>query len=243
MKGKVVKRTDLLPSTRAAMYALFCEQFDGVPQVVFDTDLAGKNWVLLLDDDTGRLCGFSCMDIYDVEVHGRDMSVVYSGDTVVSADTRSDSALSYYWMGAIDYLRRLYRKDALYWFLIVSGFRTYRFLPVYSQRFYPRYDEATPPEVQAIMDAVAGDRFGARYDPASGIVQLDTPAVLKDEFRGIPEHRLLDPHIAFFAERNPNHEQGDELVCFAVLAEDGLTRLGQRMWRKGRELFPDVVDG
>ncbi len=242
MKGKVVKRTDLLPPTRAAMYALFCEQFDGVSQVVFDADLADKNWVLLLEDDAGRLCGFSCMDIYDVEVDGREVSVVYSGDTVVSADTWSDSALSYYWMGAIDYLRRLYRKDALYWFLIVSGFRTYRFLPVYSQRFYPRYDETTPPEVQAIMDTVAGKRFGAGYDSATGVVRLDAPAMLKGEFRGIPENRLTDPHIAFFAERNPGHEQGDELVCFAVLAENDLTRLGRRMWRKGRNLFPDVVD-
>jgi len=222
------------------MYDLFCQQFDGVSFDVFDRDLERKNWVLLLQDEDGVLCGFSSMDIYDVEIDGQVISVVYSGDTVVNSETWSDSALSYYWMGAIDYLRRLYRKERLYWFLLVSGYRTYRFLPVYSATFYPRHDKDTPDDVQLIMDTVAGERFGKNYNPETGIVRLDAPATLKEGYRGIPENRLSDPHIAYFAERNPGHEHGDELVCFAILAEDELTRLGRRMWTKGRKLFPDT---
>ncbi len=240
MKGNMHRCSDIGSKTLENMYALFCEQFDGVTFDVFRSDLETKNWVLLLHDEEMTLCGFSSMDLYDVNVDGRDISVVYSGDTVVSSASWRDSALSYYWMGAIDYLRRLHRKERLYWFLIVSGYRTYRFLPVYSETFYPRYDQETPPDVQAIMDTVAGERFGANYDAEAGIVRLDHPAVLKDQYRGIPENRLSDPHIAFFAERNPGHEAGDEMVCFAVLAEDELTRLGRRMWTKGRRLFPDV---
>jgi hypothetical protein len=240
VKGNIRPCRDIDDATLAAMHALFCEQFDGVPAEVFREDLGSKAWVLLLQDDDGALCGFSTMDLYDVDVDGRAVSVVYSGDTVVKSDTWRDSALSYYWMGAIDYLRRLHHKERLYWFLIVSGYRTYRFLPVYSETFFPRHDRATPPDVQAIMDAAATARFGSNYDPATGIVRLDHPALLKGRFRGIPENRMQDPHIAFFAARNPGHEEGDELVCFAILAEDELTRLGRRMWKKGRELFPDV---
>ena len=240
MKGNIRKCTDIDDQTLTAMHALFCEQFDGVSFDVFRDDLVAKAWVLLLRDDDGMLCGFSSMDLYEIDVEGRSVSVVYSGDTVVKSDTWSDSALSYYWMGAIDYLRRLHRKERLYWFLIVSGYRTYRFLPVYSKTFYPRYDCATPPDVQAIMDTVATARFGKNYDAGTGIVRLDHPAVLKGGFCGIPENRMQDPHIAFFAERNPGHGAGDELVCFAILAEDELTRLGRRMWQKGRKLFPDV---
>lgn len=240
MKGSIHRRSDIDNTTLASMYALLCEQFENVPFDIFRRDLDDKTWVLLLRNDNGKLCGFSSMDLYDVDVDGREISVVYSGDTVVSSDSWSDSALSYYWMGAIDYLRRLHRKEQLYWFLIVSGYRTYRFLPVYSQTFYPRYDRETPPDVQAIMDRVATERFGDSYDAVSGVVRLDHPAVLRDRFRGIPENRLQDPHIAFFAARNPGHEAGDELVCYAVIAEDELTRLGRRMWQKGRKLFPDV---
>ena len=184
--------------------------------------------------------GFSCMHFYDADIDGERLTVVYSGDTVVSSDTWGDSALSYYWMGAIDYLRRLHGKETVYWFLLVSGYRTYRFLPVYSDCYFPRYDRETPADIQAIMDALARARFGKGYDAATGVVRLEAPAELRDAYRGIPGNRLADPHVAFFAERNPGHERGDELVCFSVLSEDKLTRLGRRMWRKGRRLYPDI---
>lgn len=242
MNGDVIKCSAVDNDTRAAMYALFCQQFDGVSFDVFADDLDEKNWVLLLRNDDGVLCGFSSMHIYDVAVADQTISVVYSGDTVVSSETWSDSALSYYWMGAIDYLRRLYRKESLYWFLLVSGYRTYRFLPVYSAFFYPRYDQETPDDMQLIMDTVASKRFGKNYDRASGLVYLDSPATLKEGYSGIPKNRLSDPHIAYFAARNPNHDQGDELVCSAILSEEKLTRIGRRMWTKGRKLFPAIAD-
>ncbi len=182
------------------------------------------------------------MHIYDVTVDNRNLTVVYSGDTVVDSESWSDSALSDYWMGAIDYLRRLHGKERLYWFLLVSGFRTYRFLPVYSQFYFPRYDQSPTEDIQRIMDVIASERFGDRYDAQTGIVRLDVPAILKDGYRGIPENRLKDPHIAFFAAKNPGHEKGDELVCFAELSEDQFTRLGRRMLKKGRKLFPGTTD-
>lgn len=224
------------------MYELFSAQFDGVSFDQFMADLEEKNWVLLLFRDDGSLGGFSCMHFYDITVDGRERTVVYSGDTVVSTDTWSDSALSYYWMGAIDYLRRLHRKERVYWFLLVSGYRTYRFLPVYSEYYFPRYDQQTPIDVQSIMDTVALDRFTDRYDAATGIVRLEVPAILREEYRGIPGNRMQDPHIAFFAEQNPDHEQGDELVCFAILSDDKMTRLGRRMWARGRKLYPEIDD-
>ncbi len=237
MKAAVVEQSAIANQTRREMYELFASQFDGVPYAAFVRDLEDKNWVLLIRRNDGRLAAFSSMHLFDVTIGGRAFSLIYSGDTVVDSDTWSDSALSYYWMGAVDYLCRTHDKDRLYWFLLVSGYRTYRFLPVYSAYFFPRYDRATPPDIQQVMDTLASERFGERYDAATGIVRLDVPAILKAAYGGIPENRLADPHIAFFAERNPGHDQGDELVCFAALAEEDLTPLGRRMWRKGRKLL------
>lgn len=242
MKGSVVKRGEVDEETQIAMYELFSKQFENVSLEQFVEDLEQKNWVLLLRGDDGVLSGFSSMHIYDVTVDNRNLTVVYSGDTVVDSESWSDSALSYYWMGAIDYLRRLYRKERLYWFLLVSGFRTYRFLPVYSQFFFPRYDQSTTADIQRMMDVIASERFGDSYDAQTGIVRLGVPAILKEGYRGIPENRLKDPHIAFFADKNPGHEKGDELVCFAELSEDKFTRLGRRMLTKGRKLFPAGTD-
>ena len=242
MKGVVVRREEVDEETQASMYELFCRQFDNVPYAKFVEDLEQKNWVLIMRQDDGLLSGFSSMHFYDMTIGGHELAVVYSGDTVVDSDTRGDSALSYYWMGAIDYLRRLHNKDELLWFLLVSGYRTYRFLPVYSDYYYPRYDEPTPGDVKFIMDTVARDRFGESYDADTGVVRLAVPSILKGRLRGIPDNRLTNPHIAFFAERNPGHEQGDELVCFSILTEDKLTDIGRHMWTKGRQLFPDTRD-
>ncbi len=241
MKGKVVERSRLDARTGRAMYDLFARQFRNVPWEQFLADLDEKNWVLLLHDEAGALRGFSSLHVYDRTIDNHERTIVYSGDTVVDKQAWRDSALSYCWMGTIDYLRRLYGRDKLYWFLLVSGYRTYRFLPVYSRVFYPRYDKPTPVGIQSTIDCLARERFGDRYDAQTGIVRLAVPPVLADGFRGIPGNRLGDPHIRFFAERNPGHERGDELVCFSTLIEEDLTPIGRRMWARGRRLFGDVT--
>ena len=241
MNGKIVQTDSVGSLVRAEMYDLFSSQFDGVSRNQFESDLEDKNWVLLMRDEEERLVCFSSMRFYYSSIGGRKLALLFSGDTVVDSSTWGDSALSYHWMGAVDWLRRRYGTNELYWFLIVSGYRTYRFLPVYSEYFYPRFDERTPADIQLLMHSMGEERFKEKYDPETGIVRLEAPAVLKGDFRGIPDHRLKDPHIAYFAERNPGHVDGDELLCFAELTEDKLTRLGKRMWRKGRALFPDDV--
>lgn len=238
MKGQFVKRSTVSDATKAEMYRLFCSQFENVSMQQFVADLDEKNWVLLLRNKSGDLIGFSSMHVYETSIDNKVVTLVYSGDTMVDSSTWSDSALSYNVMGAFSWLQRHYGTDHLYWFLLVSGYRTYRLLPVFSQHFYPRFDQQTPENIQALMDAMANERFDGNYNPKTGIVRLDAPSVLKDEFRDIPENRMTDPNIAYFAQRNPGHLQGDELLCFTELSESKLTRLGKRMWQKGQKLFP-----
>ena len=239
MKGQFLKRSAVSAATKAQMYQLFCSQFDNVSMQQFVADLDEKNWVLLLHNKAGDLIAFSSMHVYETRIDDRNVTLVYSGDTTVDSSTWSDSALSYNIMGAFSWLQRHYSADRLYWFLLVSGYRTYRLLPVFSEFFYPRFDEPTPQSIQTMMNAMASERFGKNYDAESGIVRLDAPSVLKDGYVDIPENRLADPNIAFFAEHNPGHLHGDELLCFAELSESKLTRLGKRMWQKGQKLFPD----
>lgn len=239
MSGPLVRRSELPESTRAQMYELYRSQFENASQEQFNADLDTKNWVLLLRHGDGRLVGFSNMDVYRTPVGNREIWLVYSGDTVVDSRTWSDPMLAYHLMGAFGWFRRHYECESLYWFLIVSGYRTYRVLPVFSEFFFPRFDEPTPDHVQQMMHAVALERFDGRYDPGSGIVRLAVPSILREGYSGVPEHRLSDPNIAYFAERNPGHLQGDALVCFCELSQATLTKLGKRMWRKGQRLFPD----
>ena len=124
---------------------------------------------------------------------------------------------------------RQYPNGPYYWLLITSGFRTYRLLSTFWQTFYPRFDAATPPDRQRLLDALACERFGDAYDPATGIVRFDRPQVLRPHLAGVPPERLDDPHVAFFARRNPGHARGDELACLCELDDANLTAAGRRM--------------
>jgi len=212
VKGRLVRREELADAERGAMLALMQEYFVGVTEAQFAGDLAEKNWVILLED-AGRLRGFSTMRLYDSAAR-----VVYSGDTIVHREAWGSTALARTWLEAVRELR------PEYWLLITSGFRTYRFLPVFWKEFWPRHDA---PACPALLETLGRERFGNHY--VNGIVRFDVPQVLRNGLKEIPPGRLDDPHVRFFAERNPGHAQGDELVCLCPLTAANQTAAGRRL--------------
>lgn len=217
------------------MYDLLARHFAGVRRDVFDLDLDRKNWVVLVEDgdsdiSANVLRGFSTFLMYEIEFDGKIDSVVYSGDTIIDPSAWSSSVLSRTWISAINMLRQEYTKGKLYWFLLCSGYRTYRFLPTFCREFYPRHDISTPPRIEKFMQFLARDRFGSNYDAKAGVVRFPYPHSLREGLKGIPEERLKDAHIRFFDRQNPGHLHGDNLVCLAEIGEDNLTQTGKRLW-------------
>src|SRR5476651_1954199 len=75
----------------------------------------------------------------------------------------------------------------LYWLLIVKGHRTYRYLSLFSNEYYPRHDAATPPEQQFLMNHLARSRFGDAYDAESGLVKFaGRRSFLREDLAPIP---------------------------------------------------------
>ncbi|WP_293149563.1 hypothetical protein [Okeania sp. SIO2C9] len=232
MKSQLINNKELSSQQKNEMYLLLSTHFVGVKRDVFDEDLAEKNWILLLKDkNSHQLQGFSTLLIYNTEFKGETISVVYSGDTIVDPSAWSSSALSKAWIEAIDLLSQEFALGKLYWLLICSGYRTYRFLPVFWQEFYPRFERETPKEIQDLIDFLAAKKFGKNYDRETGIVRFLHPHQLKEGLKGIPPERLNDPHISFFNNKNPCHINGDELVCLTEISLENLTKAGKRMWK------------
>ena len=224
---------DLDRGRRDAMFELFARSFEGARRERFETDLEEKNRALLLEGAGGRLRGFSTLLFYRVADRGEALNVVYSGDTIVAPEAWGSSVLASAWIAAVRRLDRDHPAARLVWLLIASGYRTYRFLPVFWREFFPRHDRPTPPETRELVERLARERFGDAYDPAAGVVRFAEPQVLAGELRGIPRERLKNPDVAFFARSNPGHARGEELVCFTELAEHNLTPAGRRMVRRG----------
>jgi hypothetical protein len=227
--GRVVARRDLSEEQIARMFDVFGEHFAGADLAIFRRDLAGKDWVLSLESKDGELQGFSTMALFETTAAGQDVSVVYSGDTIIRPPYWGTPELARLWIRTIFDLSAGMKRP-LYWLLISSGYRTYRFLPVFYRDFYPRHDHPSPERAKDLVDDLAARRFGADYDPSTGIVRFGHGATpLRAGIGELTPGRLSDPHVAFFVARNPGHTRGDELVCLTEIGVDNLTAAGWRM--------------
>ncbi|HVG23661.1 MAG TPA: hypothetical protein VND45_05860 [Thermoanaerobaculia bacterium] len=211
----MVRRASLTRGDRDAMFALYTTYFATADRVTFERDLGEKEWVILLTDERGAIDGFSTL----MRTRVGDATVFFSGDTIVARHRWGTFDLPRMWA------RQVFAEadGNSYWFLISSGHRTYRFLPLFFREFYPR-DAALKP----LLDGIAAARFGDAYDSRTGVVRLATPAPLRDGVSD-PSARMHDPHVRFFVEANPGHADGDELACLVRVSVDNLTPAGLRM--------------
>lgn len=229
--GRFVPREALEPAQATAMFVLLRSHFLGVDRPTFERDLRRKNWVILLEDARGALRGFSTLLVYPDVVEGRAVTVVYSGDTIVAPEWWGSSSLPLTWLRAVREITPRYGPRDVYWLLLTSGYRTYRFLPVFFREFFPRFGGAPDDGRQTLAEALARAQFGDAYDAASGIVRFPRPQVLAPELIDVPAARVRDPHVAFFLARNPGYVRGDELVCVTSIEDGNLTRAGLRFAR------------
>ena len=230
LSGRFVPRRDLDEARRRSMFVLLRSHFVGVDRETFERDLLEKNWAILLEDDRGVLRGFSTLQISSEQIEGKTLTVVYSGDTIVAREWWGSPALPLTWLRAVREITPLYDGCGIYWLLLTSGFRTYRFLPVFFHEFLPSAGATSDADVR-LLRTLAATRFGDRFDAATGIVRFAKPQVLAPELLEVPAGRARDPHVAFYLERNPGFVRGDELACLTRIAEDNLTPAGRRMAR------------
>ena len=230
--GAFASHRSLLTATqRDEMFRLMDAHFHGVTADQFQRDLEEKDWVLRFCREE-QLIGFSTMQVYSTMHADRCINVIYSGDTVMSPEAWGSPVLARAWIALVRELQSRSPEAPWYWLLISSGFRTYRFLPVFWREFWPRHD--APDETPPLLAQLARDRFGPLFDSAKGVVRFPHPQRLREHLSSVPDGRNEDPHVRFFLERNPDHDHGDELVCLAELSDANLTAAGRRMVRPSR---------
>jgi hypothetical protein len=229
LTGRVKPVRDLGNEERSAMLQLMATYYTKVTPQSFQDDLAEKEWVILLHDHDGGLQGFSTLMRLDEDVDGETVTAFFSGDTVISRPFWGETALPRLWGRLVFALAEEIVDRKVFWFLICSGYKTYRFLPVFFNTFYPHHSQVCPGYVRRIMDRLARRKFPGEYDATQGVVRLHRATPLKEGVADVTEERLKNPHVAFFQTVNPGHVRGDELVCLTEVKPDNLTPAGRRM--------------
>ena len=234
LKDRVVRPGELGSQCRDAMFALFAQYYANVTRTMFEADLDAKDLVILLDGDSG-IAGFSTASWEDCLIGGRPVTVVFSGDTIVDRAHWGEQALAKAWLREMGRLSRACGGSELVWLLIVKGHRTYRYLPAFARRFVPaRSPAGDDTDLLGMRNALAHQRFGGSFDPATGIVRFASPRGNLDPAWAEPSERERQlPDVRFFLEANPGFRSGDELACLCSLARENMKPLAQRWFDAG----------
>ncbi len=228
--------SDLNADDRQQMFQLMASHYDEIDRARFDEDLSEKHRVVLLQDETQALQGFSTYLVY-ATLHPttrQPVRVIYSGDTIINRAHWGSQALAFEWLYQAGREKAREPEAPLYWFLISKGIRTYRYLAAFSRTYWPHPVDATPDEARALLEAVATQRFGAHYQPALGVIKFDTSrGHLRQELAIVDVSERRRPEVEFFLQANPGYAQGDELACLTELSSDNLKPLARRVFNRG----------
>ncbi len=223
LSGRVVPRTEIDPATRDRLYALFDRYYRKVDRATFDRDHEEKDWILLLSDPDGVVQGFTTLKLYDLEILGRRVRAVFNGNTIIDRAAWGEQELVRTWCRFMAELRASEPGIPLYWYLICSGYRTYLYLPLFYRRFFPSCERETPPFEQSLLDTLGKMKFPDEY--RAGVVHVqESRECLDPEIAVPPPHKLENPNIRFFVERNPGYLRGDELVCLTEFSVENTRR-------------------
>lgn len=218
---------------RQRMFELMLLYYDGMNLEQFEADLTEKQAVMLMRDTSHKIIGFSTCMILDLTVDGIEIKGFFSGDTIVHEAYRKTTLLAAELGKNFLMLLRESPNIPCYWMLISKGCRTYCLLPLFFNEWYPRFNDITPTYAKRIMEVFAEMKYPKQYDRERGIIAFQgITEALKLRVADADELRLQNPHVRFFAERNPNHMQGDELVCLAHIAVENFSKVFLRILRQ-----------
>ena len=230
-----VERLSALKSgTIGEMYDLYRRYYDSTSLQLFESDLKDKDFVVVLKDEAASVVGFSSLALLNAEIDGQRIRAIYSGDTIIDRAHWGTQALAFTWIRFAGAVKAEVPDCPLYWFLIVKGHRTYRYLSAFSVEFYPHWQMPTPAWAQSIMAALARRRFNDAYDAGRGVLSFPrSRGHLRPTWAAVEPEEAARPDVAFFLDSNPGYVRGDELVCLTELSSANLRPLASRVFGQG----------
>ena len=210
---------------------LYLQYYAGSSQSQVLADLQNKTEILLLFHG-GTLVGFTTLQTYSYEWQERLIRIVYSGDTVVERQHWGQQNLAFAWIQRMGEIKYEEPDIPLYWFVIVKGHRTFKYLPTFGKSFYPHWS-IDRSDLKPLADSLALDKFGDFYNSQTGIIEFpNSLGHLKEEIAYPSEEELQKDSVRYFLDKNPGYLMGHELVCLCEMEEFNMKPLTRRIFRK-----------
>lgn len=223
LHSKIFTPDKLSKSDKYSMFDLMNIYYDNINRKQFEADLSEKNWIVVLYDGDNLIKGFSTIMLIDMVVQGKKIKIVFSGDTILDRDYWGNSELAVAWGKFVFSIPEKFPDTPIYWLLISKGYKTYMFLPIYFNEFYPRYNSDTPDFEQEIMKSFAKFKYPERYDENTGLIYANgINDMLKMGIADVTKENLQDPNVEYFVQKNNGYLNGDELVCISKVSMNNL---------------------
>lgn len=199
------------------MAAIYFKYYQGSNEERFYQDLNIKDEVLFLEYEE-QIVGFSTLQFYPFE----DNLIIYSGDTIVEPAHWQQMLLHKAWIQRMGLLKKQSPTQPLYWFLLVKGYKTYKYLILFANHFYPHW-QYQDLELTKLAYKLADEKFGGLH--CSGLIKCpEDYGYLKQELAQLTRAEQQKKTAQFFLEKNPFYYKGHELVCLCELSASNLNK-------------------
>lgn len=225
---------NLVSSQVSEMYNLFSKYYSDTSKELFINDMNKKETALVLYNNINNIIGFTLAKTYYLQTEIGSYGVIYFGDTIIEHDFRGKFAQPIHDAMRI-YSSKLLDKeiDNAVLFLPSSGFLTYKYLTSKFIKFYPRYDQDTPENELRVMKDISNTIFGEGYKIISSnpmVIKLNDKdfSINKLNLQMNPQPPLgVDNHIDFWAQVNPQWQEGVELICLGYITKESIAHWQQ----------------
>ena len=165
-------------------YKLMEMHYENIKMEKFLADLNEKDEVFVIYEDS-LVRGFSTIKKIKLEIDSDVIIGIFSGDTIIEKGYSWGMEFQKEW---IKYCLKECEKNKqnnikTYWFLISKGIKTYMYLPLYFNKFYPNKNgKSTEIEIK-IIDKYATLLYEDRYIKEKGIIKSTKKKIkIKEEF-------------------------------------------------------------
>lgn len=217
---KHVPCNQLNEATLQSMLRLMQENYTDITEAQFLKDLSKKQYVGLLIDSEHEVRGFTTYAINPNHSGTESYSVLFSGDTIISPEFWGTIELIRGWCFSVAQIMKTEPNKTWYWFLLSKGHRTFMYLPLFFETYYPQCDGI--PEEQKVlfelMEELASQIYPDLYEKGSGIIRFPYEGgELKESLAQGTFDKSSKKHVSWFIQKNPHFYKGDELICLSKI--------------------------
>lgn len=234
---------DVLPTT--AITPQTWDEIWRLTQAFYDTERGyaeGKlkehrRTVLFRSRGERALVGMASVDVYPVVFRSRRLAVIYTSHVLLHEQHRGHNLIQRLGLRTFLGTRLRYPFRPIYWFFDTFSYKSYLLLPRNFRDFWPRFDRRTPEWEHALMNQLASQTYGPAWRPAQGIVARSGQKRLRPETAPLEQKLAGTPDLEFFARANPDHAEGDMLVCLCPLTAANWLSVGVRAFKRSRKII------